>query len=164
MRDWGFWTDVVKEILSKRKDITFTVIAGNDAQKEIKVKFKNTVPNEIRMLSGISDDELRDEYAKSEILFLPLKDSCANNALLEAASMEVPIMVTDLPATREYLTDDLGIYFDNVSAKATSARLQVVLKNEDSLKIKGKMLRARAEKEFSWDKIAERYLRLYDEL
>ena len=164
LRDYRFWADVVKAVLSTRDDIAFTVIAGEEAQNKILKAFDNSLPPEVKLLSGISDEQLRDTYAESDLLFLPLSDAWANNALLEASSMSVPVMVTDLPAVREYLKDDLAVYFTNQSAKAAAEQLQNVLANEKGLIEKGKALRLRIENEFSWEKIVELHLDLYKKL
>lgn len=161
LRDYRFWAEVAKEILRTRKDIEFAVVAGAEAQEEIKTSFNNSVPSKIKMLSGISDEELRDVYATSDLLFLPLIDAWANNALLEASSMGVPVMATDLPAVREYLSDDLAICFKNDSAKAVAEQIQVVLRDEEGLLQKGRALRERMEYKFSWGKIAERHMEIY---
>jgi glycosyltransferase involved in cell wall biosynthesis len=52
-----------------------------------------------------SDDALRDLYRQSRVTYLPLSDAVANNAVLEAAACAAPLVVTDLPSTREYLKD-----------------------------------------------------------
>ncbi len=161
LRDFEFWSKVVNEILKIRDDIRFTVIAGDDAQNKIKKAFNHSVPSKIKMLSGISDEQLLYTYAKSDLLFLPLTDAWANNALLESSSMSVPVMATDLPAVREYLSDDLAFLFTNDSVKTVANQLQDILNDEKALLEKGKALRHRIENKFSWEKIVDQHLNFY---
>jgi glycosyltransferase involved in cell wall biosynthesis len=57
-----------------------------------------------------SNEGLRDLYRHSRVTYLPLSDAVANNAAVEAAACAVPLVVTDLPSTREYLKD-VNVFF-----------------------------------------------------
>jgi glycosyltransferase involved in cell wall biosynthesis len=56
----------------------------------------------VELLTSVPDEALRDLYRQSAATLLPLKDAVANNALLEAIACASPLVVTDLPSTREY--------------------------------------------------------------
>ena len=164
LRDYEYWSDVVKELLKSGNEFSFNVIAGVDSHEKIKNAFKGSVPTEIKMHTGISDESLRNHYAKADILFLPLKDAWANNALLEAAAMECPVMVTNLPAVREYLGDDLALCFDRKYPIQTAQQIIKQLNNKQKMLRLGKKLRLRMIQHFSWEKIADKYIQLYQEL
>jgi len=162
LRDYDFWAEVVKNILKhSERNYKFTIVAGDEIQKKIADKFDNNIPHEIEMLTKISDQKLRATYASSDLMFLPLIDSWANNALLEAAAMELPIMVTDLPSIREYFTNDLPFYFYNKSAEKVSHKLIEILGNNYMLNEKGKALRSYVEKNYSWEKIVDKHIEKY---
>lgn len=64
----------------------------------------------VKVLSGITDQELRDLYRTTTCLFLPLKRFTANNALLEAASVGCNILIATDFADNSYMpNDDLSI-------------------------------------------------------
>lgn len=50
----------------------------------------------------ISDEELRAAYQKADVLVMPLKDTTANNTLVEAMACGLPIITSDLPGARDY--------------------------------------------------------------
>jgi glycosyltransferase involved in cell wall biosynthesis len=51
---------------------------------------------------GITDAQLHALYLRATLLFLPLQDGAANNAILEAMAHGLPIVTTDLPSTKYY--------------------------------------------------------------
>ena len=65
----------------------------------------------------LDDNELREQYRISACLFLPLLDTTANNALLEAISCGTPYVASDVGSIRDYVDDEGGILL----AKASDA-------------------------------------------
>lgn len=51
----------------------------------------------------------------NSVVLLDLWDTSANNTVLECIQREVPIVVKDHPAVREYLGDDYPLYFNDLS-------------------------------------------------
>jgi glycosyltransferase involved in cell wall biosynthesis len=60
----------------------------------------------------ISDGDLRDLYQKADLLYLPLIDCTANNALLEAAACGTPIITNNCGGLRDYFRDNLLVIED----------------------------------------------------
>lgn len=60
----------------------------------------------VKVLSGITDQELCDLYRKTSCLFLPLQRFTANNALLEAASVGCNILIATDFADNSYIPND----------------------------------------------------------
>jgi glycosyltransferase involved in cell wall biosynthesis len=56
-----------------------------------------SLPDNVTLHRYVSDEELRDLYQKSDLLFLPLTKATANNALVEAMSCGLPVLASDLP-------------------------------------------------------------------
>jgi len=76
--------------------------------------------------TGIPDEELRDLYRRSDMLFLPLVQAGANNTLLEAMACGLPVIATELPGVREYAGPHAArfvAHFDAAAAVAEIARL-----------------------------------------
>lgn len=70
---------------------------------------KALIPSNCTLLTGLSDVELRDEYRKAALLFLPLLEATANNSLLEAIACGVPYVVSDVGGVREYVDETGGL-------------------------------------------------------
>jgi len=161
LRDYSFWARTVQEVLALTHDVDFVVVAGRASLKEALTVFGGSLPSRVQWMSGISDQELRKQYAESDLFFLPLYQAWANNALLEASSMGVPIMVTDLVATRAYLGES-GIFFQNGDAVAIANQLIHQL-GKDTRQLR-QALRRRMVEEYEWDVIAKHQLRFYEEI
>ena len=114
-------------------------------------------------MNGISDHELRQLYNRSRVLFLPLLDAVANNALLEGLSMGKQTLVSDLPAARFYGAEHVSyIQKDATTEKASDALselLDTLFPQENRPDI-----RNYAEANFSWPRIAKAYQEEYSNL
>ncbi len=109
----------------------------------------------------LSDPSLLRLYRECDLLALPLRAATANNALLEAASCGLPIVTTDLPATREYLGDEGALFAPRGDAGGFIASLDAALGDADWRRRAGGALRARMVDRFDWKKIARRHAELY---
>lgn len=88
--------------LSARTDVIFVVVSRG---LELDTQMLNNV---LLLNQGVSDEQLHALYMQATLLFLPLQDGAANNAVLEAMAHGLPIVATDIPATG-YYTDGLAM-------------------------------------------------------
>lgn len=110
LRDYELAGKVYSKFLSKHKDWHVAVVANPTNTKLIHKK------DGIKCLNGISDEELRDLYLKSSVLFLPLKRYTANNSLLEAAACGCNILIASDNADNSYIPSEF-IDIVNMDAK-----------------------------------------------
>ncbi len=163
LRDYDFWAEVVSKVAPDLPELRFIVVALPQKLEEIRSKMNDRLRNRVSFLYGLSDLELRDLYHQSDLLFLPLKDAGANNALLETMACGVPALVTDLPATREY-AGDCGTYFAPGNVNECVLRLKELLADGKRRFDLGQSSRQRAVENFAWELIARRYHGLYSEV
>lgn len=161
LRDYKTWADVVYRAFSENRNMEFTVIAGEQVQREINERLGDRA-SRVRLISGISDRELVEEYNRADLLYLPLEDAWANTALLEAASMALPILVTDLHATREYLGDESAIYLEKGDGEMAWQKLVDFEENRGILFTLGNALRDRAVAVNDWSQVVRRHIELYE--
>ena len=120
------------------------------------------IPN-VETHSGLDDSELVRLYQRADVLFLPLLQSTANNALLEGIACGLPVVSTQLPSVKAYVPGAEAELVEGNDADAFVAVLQSLADNPARRAFMGRTARARAE-ELAWEKVAPEYARLYQEL
>jgi glycosyltransferase involved in cell wall biosynthesis len=163
LRDYECWAKVVRVLLVKLPAVEFDVIANSDTIRQVSAAL-GAPSSRVHFLSGLSDLELRAAYERAQLMFLPLKDSAANNAILESLAMGLPIVVTDLPATRFYVGAEAARYVRNTDIDGCVTTLTSLANDATQRQCMATAGRARAVAELSWPRIANRYRGLYRSL
>ena len=160
LRDYKMWADVANKLAAKNADVEFVVLANKGMRA---VAEEHCEPHvNVKWLSSLSDEELAEQYRDADLLFLSLEDAWANNALLEAMASGLPVVCTDLPATREYLGPD-GIFVPK-DADATVDVIESLIGDSEKMLKLGERLRRRACEAFSWEVVGEEHMRAYQSL
>ncbi|MBD1868178.1 glycosyltransferase family 4 protein [Cyanobacteria bacterium FACHB-471] len=145
----------VAEALSDRKDIEFHVVSSNaDEVKDLA---------NVTIHQGIDDASLLKLYQQSNLLFLPLTQSTANNALLEGIACGLPVLSTDLPSVKAYLPGKEAILVQNNDPKQLTNAILELADNPVDCKVMGAEARRRA-RELDWKNITSQYEALYSQV
>jgi glycosyltransferase involved in cell wall biosynthesis len=143
------------EILVDHPSIEFHVISGKSAGLD---GLENITHHQ-----GLSDTQLRKSYQQANILFLPLTQCTANNALLEGMACGLPVVATDLPAIKTYVSGDGALLISkNNPQRFAEAILELFHHPEKRIQM-GRAARKKAET-LNWLYIARQYQHLYTEL
>ena len=145
-----------------RPDVEFAVVALPRMIQGVRGKVEQELGARVRFISGIPDIELKQLYHQASVLFLPLADASANNALLEGMASGLAILTSDLPAVREYAGDS-AMYFKAGDLDGALGALDRLLGDQTLRRELGTAARQRALSEFAWPRIAKRYRELYEE-
>ena len=161
LRDYATGCETFAKLVEGGSRVVWTVVANENMLEEIRQRLPQH-SERLRLLSRLSDEELRQEYRAADILFLPLRDAWANNALLEAMACGVPIVVSDLPATREYLGGARAEFVAVGQAGPAVAAIQRLWQEPLAVRqVRGRELRAWACQQYDWKEIARRHAELY---
>jgi hypothetical protein len=98
LRDFSFAKDVFSELLKRDEKLVINVVTN-----ESNFVFFKSFASRLNLYTSISDDELKSLYESCKVLFLPLVMYTANNAILEASSMDCPILVASDHPNYSYL-------------------------------------------------------------
>lgn len=159
LRDYPVWAETARRIAAEIPDAEFTVVANPDTLALARKALGRT-PVTARFLSGISDDALLAEYRRATLFFLPLTDAMANDALLEALATGTPMVVTDLPATRDY-AGETAYYVPAGQPEAAASALLRLARDPGAQRECARNARLRAERHFAWNVVADRYRSIY---
>ena len=114
----------------------------------------------VSVRSNLSDEALREAYWDADLVFLPLKDATANNAVLEAMACGRPVLSTAIGGVAEAVGADAGILCPPGDVAGLTAAILQLAANPDRRRAMGRAGRARAEM-LDWSIIAARHHEMY---
>jgi glycosyltransferase involved in cell wall biosynthesis len=144
----------VAERLAGEPDIRFHVVTSRETGLQ-------GLTN-VTVHRGLSDEALLSRYQRSDVLFLPLFDSTANNALLEGLACGLPVLTTDLPSVRVYAPGEEAVRVRGNDPDDFATAITALRKSPARWELMGRAARKRGE-QLSWPNLAIAYARLYDE-
>ena len=116
---------------------------------------------DVVLLGTVDDGELAGWYQAADALAFPSVKEGWGLAVLEAMSQDLPVIATDLPVFREYLTDHVDALLPRVADAASLAAAMRELVTDralrDRLRAGGRALLPR----FTWEASARRHLQIY---
>jgi UDP-glucose:(heptosyl)LPS alpha-1,3-glucosyltransferase len=107
--------------------------------------------------------KVEDYYAASDILVFPTMYEAFPLVPLEAAASGLPILATKVNGTEELIRDGYNGFFIKRNPLDIAEKIRILSEDKKLLKNMGRNARKTAEK-YSWDKIAERTIKVYEEL
>ncbi len=150
LRDYEVLSTVAEELVGNR-DVEFHIVSNENLNKNL---------GNVIYHRKISDDDLLALYQGAHLLFMPFLDATANNGVLEGIACGLPVLTTDLPATREYLAGADAIFVQKNDSQAFVQSIRVLAERARSGVALSGNSRARA-LELSWDNVSRRYASLY---
>lgn len=116
------------------------------------------VDKRVRWHADISADELLALYQSATLLYLPLLDAVANNAIVEGLSCGLPIISTNVGGISEYIPQGAGeLCHPNDPEDHANAAIKWLL--DDTLKTKASIIgRSYASEYLDWYNITEKFI------
>lgn len=134
--------------------------------------FHRNIP-ELNELSGkagiffhekLSDEELLEQYQQSYLLVMPMQDSGANTAIIQAIATGLPIVTTDAGGIRSYGGGDIYPVIANDDHDAMVDLCMRYFKDENYRNSMSADLRNFAVQQLDWDKIAAAHVNVFSSL
>lgn len=136
-------TGIVATIIGPRQELTeFSEIKG------------------IRLLSGISDNELLGEYQSASCFLMTAENATANNAILEAMATGLPIVAERVGGIPEYVNNDCAMLVERGDLEGCVRAIRAIRDSRSQQQSMALAARARAE-ELDWTKVASRMMDIY---
>ena len=138
------------------------VIVGNDSGEMsaiIKMSELLGITNYVKILSGITDNELKIIYKKAKLFVFPSSYEGFGIPILEAMYAKIPLVLSNIPVFREIASDQC-IYFDYSDPKSIANNIS---KLNSSFNVQQKMISqgVRIVEDFDFEKIANSLEKLY---
>lgn len=115
--------------LRERGCLCNLVIIGNDSGERLQIEKKIATENlsdNIKILSGLSDLEVRSAYKLCTLFVFPSAYEGFGIPILEAMATGAPMVLSDIPVFRE-ITQNQGVYFPNDDADSMGDAIEHVL-------------------------------------
>ncbi len=114
--------------------------------------------------AGLNDEQLRELYQKSYLMLLPLNDSGANTAVVEALTSGLPIVTTDVGGIRDYAGAEVFPVVANNDDDAMVDLVGEYLSKPGWRDEIAQRCRQFAEEKLAWPTVARKHLDVYREL
>jgi glycosyltransferase involved in cell wall biosynthesis len=154
LRDWEVLHRVIDEVDKAGLNIKFDIVTLPEFFPYL------TGCSNVTLHSGISESRLIQLYRESDLLFVPLKDATANNAVLEALACGTPVMATDVGGIPDYVTNECGWLVPKGDPAPPLALLKQIYADRELVRSRREAARVQALK-FEWGRVAERLSTLY---
>jgi len=148
--------------LSQLRDDVYLLVVGTGKQATYrKIVYDFGLDRRVIFLGGRND--LPSLYAAADALIFPTYYEAAPLVCMEAMASGLPLFSTRVGGVGDYLKEGRNGYFIDRNVESIVQQLQPVLSADHVIKTLSDGARATAE-EYSWPRIAERYLELIEEV
>ncbi len=144
-----------------RNDYDLAVVGKALRKNELNLLQKYGISSNVKVLSGVSDENLAQLYSKAAVFVYPSLYEGFGIPLLEAKQCGCPVIASDIPTSRE-ISGDAALFFDPKDHSQLIGRLDEITKKD----VKEIMIEKGYERatHFSWQKTAEQTLENYNKL
>ena len=141
-----------------------TIVGDGPCKDDLeKLTKKLLLDEQINFLGQVPKEEINDILLDSEIFVLPSSSEGMSNALLEAMSLGLSVIVADIPANKEIIEDSKnGLTFSD--EKALEECLTRLVKDYSYRRDLGSQAKATIETKYSFNQVSRRYRDVYKKL
>jgi glycosyltransferase involved in cell wall biosynthesis len=163
LRDFEMFTKVYHQLIEKDfgKNLEFHFIIPKDFRKISAIE-SIVGSNKIFFHGGLSDEELLDFFQTSYLMFMPMEDSGANTAIVQAIATGLPVLTTDVGGIRSY---GGGEIFEVIKKNDIEGMTELFTKyyfNPDLRNSVSQKQRKFAIEQLDWNIVAEQHLEVYN--
>jgi glycosyltransferase involved in cell wall biosynthesis len=154
---------VVKHLADKMKELRFDLLVPLHHRKSPALAPLVDHPA-VTWHAGLNDEELRALYQRSYLMLLPMNNSGANTAVIEAISCGLPVVTCDVGGIRDYGGSTVFPVVANNDDEAMITLIEQYLSKSDWREQTSRKCRQFAEETLAWPVVAQKHLQAYQEL
>lgn len=164
LRDFEALARCVATVIAADCSICFDLVIPTESRSPEITALAEGAPRRVVLHNRIPAEALRDLYQRAQVALVPLRDCAANNAILEGLACGLPLIVSDVGGTRDYVSEDCAVLISPGESHLFAERLLDLVPDATRRTRMGHRARERAET-FSWERVVrgmqEVYSRLY---
>jgi len=154
---------VVKQLAEKMPELSFDLLVPLHHRKSPALAPLLNHPA-VSWHAGLKDEELVALYQRSYLMLLPMNDSGANTAVVEALASGLPIVTTNLGGIRDYGGGTILPVVANDNDDAMISLVERYLSKPAWRDEIGRKCRQFTEDNLAWPRVAQKHLQAYREL
>lgn len=157
--------DSVKRLTDEGFDVVLSLVGTGDSQSEYERHAQRLgIQDRVCFTGYVPREEINAQYNKADVFVLPSYNEGMSLAALEAMAAGLPLLVTRTGGTEELVEENLnGFIFEWADGDNLINHLRTFAKDRALARRMGAHSRARAAS-FGWDKIADRFLDLFQQI
>jgi len=159
--------DLLIEAYKKSEVNSNLLIVGDDSNeytRKLKKMIKELNIEEKVFFLGQINDEKWTLYENAKCLMLTSQSESFGNVVLEAMAMKCPVIVTESVGAADLVKkNNAGYVVPYKSEEVSFAIKEVMLNSKDATK-RGENGKMAVDQNFTWKKIASRYLKIYEQI
>ncbi|WP_395748812.1 glycosyltransferase family 4 protein [Prosthecobacter sp.] len=154
LRDFQTLADSMELIWQWRPDVTLDCVVPRGARNSDS-HMRLARDQRVRWHAGISAETLRGLYQQATLLFLPIVDATANNAVIEALSAGLPIVSSNAGGLQDYLPAECGLLASPHCARSHADAVRKLIDTPAALAAARLHCREHATTHLDWQQIAK---------
>lgn len=153
-------------LIIKEHNIMLNIIGTGSRANEYKKLAKDLkVDNYVKFLGFVEHKKLPEYYANADLFVFPSRRESFGLVLVEAMAAGLPVVSTRVGAIPEVVKDgETGILVPPNNPQKFAEAVNFLLDHPDKMQIMGMKGKERVKEYFTWDKVAKRVLKYYEEI
>ena len=174
--DYKNLTVLLKSLLGLKalglKDFVLSTTAGPDPFPDVEISSRAadrslagnpSIAPHLHYVGSVPFEEISALYRKNDLFLFPSLSESFGHPLVEAMASGLPILAADIPICRE-ICAEAAVYFDPFDSKALADKILLLWNDPGLRKRLASEGRNRVEKHFHWDRHAQRFLEVAEQL
>ena len=147
-------------------DVELKIIGTGSYEEQLKNRAAELgLSSRVTFTGFITRDSLPEHYRQAELFALPSQVESFGLVFAEAMASGLPIVATRVGGIPELIhTGEEGILVESANPAEIRAALETLMANRAQLSAMGLAGRRRIEEKYTWEKIAQAYLDIYEEV
>lgn len=148
-------------MLKDKNSIKLVVVGRDNPEPYKKLAQKLGVLDKVKFVGFVPD--ITSYYSASDVFVFPTAYEAFSLATLEAVASGLPILATRVNGTEELIKEGYNGFLIERNPKDIAEKINILIEDDNLRKQMSKNARRTAEN-YSWDKIAKRYVEVYEEV